>query len=436
MWILVVVNYSVILMSCSVDQKKKIEVDYSQACEKYYIDSGPRILGKVFLAESSVVAKPAKGLINKTAYNTCLLRATEHDVEGVKETKRKLQFMRNDYSRRNPFSINAKYFFVYSRGGHWHLYDANTLNYLKLLPMKGDAEPVWDSQNENRIYYLPSNGGLVIRSFDVETEQDRQEVNFEGRLRWKNAAHIWTRSEGSPSKNSRYWVFHVDDRNFKGLGMFTYDMEEDQILSQYGYKQHNKSRPDHVSISPSGDYVIASWVHQGTFYFDKNFNIEKKIYFGSQHSDIAIDKNGNDTLVWSHYSNVYPKEHTGWVMAYNIPQDKYYRLFRIYEAGRSTSMHFSGKNYDKQGWILVSTYNNKNDDDYWYNNKVFALELAENSKIINLSNTYNMHGSYWSEVQASANRDFTKILMNSNWGTSDPDDIDAYVIFLTTDFIN
>jgi len=422
------------LTSCTADKKFRTEISYLDLCKQYYANNNEKITGKVFIEQVALPEKPGKNQIIINPYNTCLFKATDHTKEGVLETKRKLQFMRNDYSRRNPFSSNGKYFFVYSRGGNWHLYDAKTLKYIKLLPMAGDAEPVWDTRNENKIYYLPPNGGLEIKSIDVETGSIKIEVNFKDRLQWSSAAHIWTRSEGSPSSDRRYWVFNVDDVDFKGLGMFTYDLDEDKVLSQYDYKANHKSRPDNVTMSPSGKYIVASWAKEGTFYFDKAFKVKRKIYMGTQHSDISIDKQGNDTLIWSHYSNVYPKQYTGWVVAYNFTENKYYKLFRIYVDGRTTSMHFSGKNHDKPGWVLVSTYNNNKDDNYWYNNKVFAVELSEGPKIVNLSSTYNKHDSYWSEVHAAVNNDFTKILFNSNWFNSDSDNIDAHIINLPPNF--
>ena len=423
------------LSSCASEKYVRAEINYSNICKQYYAAESKKITGKVFIEQKSRPTKPAKGQVTTNPYNTCLLRATDHTREGVAETKRKLQFMRNDYSRRNPFSDNGKYFFVYSRGGNWHLYDSNSLEYVRLLPFKGDAEPIWDPQGLN-IYFIPNNGGTTLLIYSVELDRVTKEIDFEDKLTWKNERHIWTRSEGSPSADSRYWVFNVDDEDFNGLGMFTFDMLTNKVIAEYDYTKNNKSRPNHVSMSPSGKFVVSSWASEGTYSFNIDFSNPKLIYASTQHSDIAINKDGQDVYIWAHYSNVFPRNKTGWVVLYNLEKNIYQKLFKIYDAGNTTSMHFSGKSFDKPGWVLVSTYNNYIDNNFWYNNKIFAVELKESPEIINLSNTYNKQASYWSEVHASVNRDFTRILLNSNWGNSSPDNLDAYIIFLPDDYVN
>ena len=92
-------------------------------------------------------------------------------------------------------------------------------------------------------------------------------------------------------------------------------------------------------------------------------------------------------------------------------------------------MHISGKAFNKPGWVLISTYNSSSRDGLprWYNDKLMAVELKANPTILNIAHTYDINSSYWNETQAATNRDFTKILFNSNW-QSGTDDVDAYLV--------
>ena len=56
-----------------------------------------------------------------------MVRATDHAVEPPSG------FARNDYSRRQAFNANNTRVLVYSLNGAWHLYDANSLQPLRVL---------------------------------------------------------------------------------------------------------------------------------------------------------------------------------------------------------------------------------------------------------------------------------------------------------------
>ena len=66
----------------------------------------------------------------------------------------------------------------------------------------------------------------------------------------QNRKHIWTRSEGSPSKDARYWAFQVEDSNFGILGFMTWDLVQNRMV---GSRQMTV-RPNNVSMTPSGVY--------------------------------------------------------------------------------------------------------------------------------------------------------------------------------------
>ncbi len=392
-------------------------------CDSFY-DSSFQLVEGMDNTAPTVYPKPAKGVeTTDPAYGTCFVRATDHASEPP------VGFARNDYSRRQAFNADDSMFVVYSNNGFWHVYDAITLAYIKSLDGPGgDAEIQWHPTDPNRLFYLPTNGGMIINSYDVSADQITRVADFNGRLPWSTAARVWTKSEGSPSANARYWGFQVETSGFSPLGLMTYDLETDTITGTWDFASNGAGRPDHVSMSPSGEYLVASWDNSdlGTTAFSRDFSQQVKVHTKSEHSDIALLPNGNDAYVAVDY-----QASGGDVFMVEIQTGVRTDLFRTYLSGTTTALHISGKNYNKPGWVLVSTYGGSlaSAGRQWIHHKVFVTELAANPRIYNLMHHHASIGNYFGEPQASVNRDFTKILVNSNWGGAALD-IDPYLLKL------
>ena len=368
------------------------------------------------------VAKPTKGVaMSEAAYKTCLVRATDHTKDGTST------FARNDYSRRQAFNADGSRFLAYAYDGFWHLYDANT--YTRIRALSGpaaDAEPQWHATNPDLLYYIPTNGvGMKLNELNVTTGATRVVGDFSARLkaRWSGANAAWTKSEGSPSANGRYWCFMVDNASWASLGVFTWDRDTDTIL---GYYNTNGERPDHVSMSPSGNYCVVSGdTARGTVAFSRDFTQQTKLLPKSEHSDLALDANGDDVYVSVDYAS-----NNGSVFMLNLRTGVRTDLFATYAAGTATALHVSGKAFNKPGWALVSTYADYGGARQWLHKKVFAVKLTANPTIYNIAHTHAVANGYWTEPHASVSRDFTKILFNSNWDVNSANDIDAYMIEL------
>jgi hypothetical protein len=385
--------------------------------------------------------KPLKGQVfAEPNFGTCEVRATDHANEAP------VNFARNDYSRRQAFNADNTRFFVYSNDGFWHLYDANSLQHLKRLPfLAGDAEPQWDALNPNKLFYLPTNGGTQLLALDTTTDQSQVVVNFSGRLpSWAaNARHIWTKSEGSPSADGRYWGFQVEDSGFNLLGYVTWDIVEDRMIGS----MQSSSRPDHTSMTPSGRWFTISG--NGTWAWSLDFSQKKKLHNGGEHSDIALMGNGHDAYVAVDYQT-----NAGDIFFTDIdscpsvpaatstaPVCPRVVLFPNYINGAATALHVSGKGYKKPGWVIVSTYGDSLSRDGsrpWYTNKVLVVELKDNPRIYPLAYTHRVEptGSfaYWSEPHASVNRDFTRVIYNSNWEVDSETNLDAYIVHIPKNF--
>jgi hypothetical protein len=305
------------------------------------------------------------------------------------------------------------------------VYDAKTLAHLKRLSgPAGDAEPQWHATNPDLLYYLPTNGvGMKVLELNVVSDQTRTLGDLSARLkaRWPSAMAAWTKSEGSPSADGRYWCLMVDGSGWNSVGVVTWDRDTDTIL---GALSTNGNRPDHLSMSPSGNYcVVSSDGAGGTTAYSRDLSQKRQVHHKSEHSDIALDENGDDVFVSIDYQS-----NDGDVFMVNLRTGVRTVLFPTYLSGSTTALHISGKGYNKPGWAVVSTYA-ESGSQQWLHRKVFALQLKANPVVYNLAHHHSRPNGYWTEPQASVNRDFTKVLFNSNWDTAS-DNVDAYLIDL------
>lgn len=359
------------------------------------------------------LARPARGApFTDPMYRTCIVRATDHSADGL------AGFARSDYSRRQAFNADLSRFITIAHDGSWHLYDPTTYAHVGSLPgVGGDAEPQWHPSNADVLYYLPNNGGLVVNELTVSTGRNRVVGDFRGRLPWPEAAHVWTRSEGSPSADGRFWAFQAEDADFRTLGFLVWDRDTDTIVSTYP----TAKRPDHLSMSPTGNYVVVSWDDAVTA-FDRSLRSPQTIHGKTEHSDIALDAAGDDVYVSVDY------ESDGYVFMHNLRTGTRTRLFPSYLEGTATAMHFSGKAFARPGWVLLSTYAEYGGRQQWLHRKVFAVSLTANPTIYALAHHHAVPNGYWTEPQATVSRDFTKVLFNSNWGIDSATDVDTYMV--------
>lgn len=417
-------------------------------CNSFYASGFTLTQGKVN-PTMPAVAKPAKGTVLKESnFSTCLVRATSHSTEPPST------FARNDYSRRQAFNADNTYFIVYSNDGWWHLYNANTLQHLRQLSpkvanasvsselhMAGDAEPQWHPTDPNSLYYLPTNGGTKLLKLDVRTNTATVAADFAGKLpSWgSSASHIWTKSEGSPSADGRYWGFQVENSSFGLLGYMVWDLQNNRLVGS----RQDSSRPDHSSMSAAGRWYITSSDSTGTWAWSPDFTTKKKLHAKSEHSDLALGPNGQDYYVSVDYQSsagdvfytdidACPAVAASATTATVCPRTV---LFPSYVNGAATAMHFSGKGFNKQGWMVFSTYATSASRDGswpWFTNKIYVVELAANPRVYPIAYTRRTEsaGGYWSEPHASVSRDFTRIAFNSNWGVANADDIDAYIVHI------
>jgi len=343
-------------------------------------------------------------------------------------------FARNDYSRRQAFNSDDSLVLIYAKNGYWHLYNS-VGGYYKILSLGGGSvEPQWHPTNPDVLYKFPNNGGLSILSHNVHTDEVAEVCDLSGvKDIWPTAARCWTKSEGSPSSDFKYWGLQVETSDFKPLGLIVVDIDQG-IISSFDYKEHGIGRPDHVSMSPSGEYIVPSWhvpneckstTELGTkdspcglMVYSRDFSYGIGIARKGPHSDICINSDGDDCIVYTDYD-------IGFVTSFNLNTHERINLFSLYENGASTAFHISGKAFNSHGKVLISTYGGKNGD-RWWTDAIFSCTVEENPIITKLADTNNTGSGYWAEPHASVNRDFTKAVFNSNMDSGL--EVDCYLL--------
>jgi hypothetical protein len=359
-------------------------------------------------------SKPAKGVaLSEPTYHTAFVRATDHVADGL------TGFARNDYSRRQAWNADNSRYLLYALDGSWWLYDAHTYALIKKLSgLAGDAEPQWHPTDPNTLYYVPINGGTQLLAKNIVDDTSRVVADFAGKLPWPNVAHVWTRSEGSPSRDARFWGFQAEDASFGILGFIVWDLVNNRLVGSVSATV----RPDHVSMTPSGRWIVVSG-DGGTWAWTPDFTSKKQLHTSTEHSDLAALPNGDDAYVSIDYGS-----NDGTIFMVDIDTGVRTNLIPTYPGGSASAFHFSGKAFAKPGWVLIGGYSGSGPAQ-WFMDKLFIMELAANPRVYQLAFHRSVPaGQYWAEPHGSVNRDFTKVVVNSNWLASGSQDVDAYQI--------
>ena len=386
-------------------------VDVNRDCAAAYALTGSALSTGQVSSPTVATPRPLKGVLQMPSdFGACLFRATDHALEPPNA------YARNDYSRRQAFNADNSRVLVYASGGGWHLYDATTLAWVKQLSgISGTAEPQWDATQPNVLYYVPSKGGMKLYRLDVATNTSTVAADFTGKLPWSTTARVWQHGEGSPSSDGRYWCFVAETSTAGILGVFTYDLQAQAVVGSKALTVN----PNWVSMSPSGRYCVVS----GTTAYTRDFSSSRTLLNGSQHSDLALGADGHDYFVFINQAV------DGYVTMVDIDTGASTRLIPTWINGSTTSGHLSAKSFARPGWILYSTFNSRNGEQ-WVSERLMAIEMKASPSIINLAHHHSYYNGYWTQPHASVSRDFSRVVFNSNWGSTSDMDVDTYMVRL------
>jgi hypothetical protein len=350
--------------------------------------------------------------------------------------------MKNEYSRIEAFNSDGTKFIIRGTAGTWYLYDAATLRPDKRLPIVID--PRWSATDPGVIYFFDE---TRLMSVNVRTDEVKPVHEFAGDFPGQALAAVWTRYEGSPSLDGRYWGLMAEDKDWHTVALLVYDLKEDAVIARRDLRGVPNADADSVTISPLGNYVVAQDEYLpagqlgndtypgGLMVYDRDLEHGRGLVRIIGHSDLALDRDGREVMVFQDIDN-------DTISMVDLATGNVTRLMPIDFSHTALGFHFSGLGTKTPGWAIVSTHNGgKPSSQTWMDDSVFAIELIPDGRIVRLAHTYsvyneNVEHDYWAEPQGSASRDMTRILFTSNWGKTGTDEVEAYMIVLPENWLD
>jgi len=368
-------------------------------------------------------------------FGTCLVRvsdrstdlATEDDSPGIK----------NEYSRVQSFNADGSRILLRGIHATWYVYDAATLRPLAKTAFDGSVDPRWDASDPDLLYY---NDGTRLMAYHVSSATAAVLHDFAADFPGQSLAAVWTRYEGSPSQDGRYWGLMAQDENWRAVAFVVYDQRANLMAAR---RDLSATYPDvdAVTISPLGNYFLAYCdycerghpgddAHPcGLMVYDRNLRNGRSLLRIIGHSDLALDAQGREVLVYQDID-------TDNISMLDLASGRVTPLWPIDYDHTALGFHFSGRALQRPGWAVVSTYNGGHPTSYtWMDDQVFLVELKAGGRTVRLAHTHsryneNQEQDYWAEPHASANPDLTRVLFTSNWGRTGTEQVETSMLEL------
>ena len=383
---------------------------------------------------------PARVPFRDPVFGTCLVRVTDRTTDlSPDDTSAGLK---NEYSRVQSFNADGSRLLVRGIDGTWYLYDAHTLQPLGELPL--GVEPRWDAADPDLLYFSDE---TRLMAYNVRTGQQTLVHEFADDFPGQVLAAVWTRYEGRPSADSRYWGLMAEGEDWETVAFLVYDRQTDQVIA----KRDMRGVPgveegiDHVTISPLGDYFIASFDRYcedgqpgddanpcGLMVYDRDLTNGRSLLRIIGHHDLALDAEGREVIIFQDIDEDN-------ISMLDLATGEVTPLWPIDFGHTAIGLHFSGCAFRRPGWALVSTHDGDPGAYTWMDDQVFALELKQSGRVLRLAHTHslvdeNQEHDYWAEPHASVSQDFTRIVFTTNWGRSGTGEVEMFMIALPPDW--
>ena len=406
--------------------------------------------------------RPAMGVATEDpTYHSCVTRLTDNAEKHPAQPLRAGDGTRLAPNAQQAFNANDSAFLLRTPNGEWHIYSPQTGKAIRRLArIAGDAEPQWDPKDPNVLYYMNGDGeGMKLFKLTIDlspagTDTVEVAADFGAEIRkiWPAATHARMRG-GAPSFDGNTWCLMADQKNgdnWKTLGLFTWNLKEGKLL---GKLENPSASPEYVTTSPSGSHCVAQYPYpNGITAYRSNFatpysdsvasqelQIVRNVYM--KYPDVARNSQGEDVYVGF---DVFSTPHT--VYTVNLTSGKADRT-RLLETSFSdstdTGVQISGRASNRPGWILLTTFgeqdqgvhNLKGDDAKrrWFHRKLFAMNI-DTKAVLSVANNHHdwtedsSQNTTWPRPNGTVNRDFTRMLFDSNWNSMNANDVDAYLV--------
>jgi hypothetical protein len=403
-------------------------------------DPYPPLVTDLEVRQTPDLPEPAaRAPFRDPVFGTCLVRVTDRQADLSADDPS--AGLKNEYSRAQSFNADGSRILVRSIEANWYLYDAQTLQPLGQLPL--GVEPRWDASNLNLLYFSEE---TRLMAYDVQSGEQSLVHDFAADFPGQPLAAVWTRYEGSPSLDGRYWGLMAEDEDWIPVAFVVYDQQTDRIVirDMRGVPGVEED-VDHVTISPLGDYFLASFDRYcehgqlgddghpcGLMVYDRDLENGQGLLRIVGHYDTALDVRGREVVVYQDID-------TDHVAMLDLATGAVTPLWPIDFSHTPIGLHVSGRAFRRPGWALVSTHDGDPAAYTWMDDQVFAVELEPGGRVVRLAHTHSLvdetqEHDYWAEPHASVNLDFTRVLFTSNWGRSGTGEVEMFLIALPPDW--
>lgn len=351
--------------------------------------------------------------------------------------------LKNEYSRVQAFNADGTRLLLRGTAATWYLYDAATLRPLAQLPL--DVDPRWSATDPDLVYF---SSGTRLMSHDVGSGQTAVVHDFAADLPGHDPVAVWTRYEGSPSRDGRWWGLMAQDQDWRASAFLVFDLAFGRVTASLDVRgwPAEAREIDSVTISPLGTYFLAymdRYCAQGTLgtaanpcglmVYDRALQNGRGLLRIVGHSDTALDAQGREVLVYQDID-------TDHIAMLDIASGTVTPLWPIDFSHTSIGMHISGRAFDRPGWAVISTHDGDAASHTWMDDQVFLVELRAAGRLVRLAHTHSLvdesqEHDYWAEPQATASLDFGRILFTTNWGRSGTAAVEVMMIELPPDWM-
>ncbi len=390
------------------------------------------------MRQPPALAEPAaRAPFRDPTFGRCVVRATDRTLD-----KAEPGGLKNEYARVQSFNADETRLLVRGTQGGWYLYHAQTL--LPLGPLPLGMDPRWSATDPNLIYFSDE---TRLMSYNIATQQTATVHDFAADFPGQNLAAVWTRYEGSPSHDGRWWGLMAEDGDWLTAALLVYDLAENRVtatLDTRGWSAEAREM-DSVTISPLGNYFLVYMdlycEHGqlgtpanpcGLMVYDRDLQGGRGLLRIIGHSDVALDVQGREALVYQDID-------TDHIAMLDLATGVVTPLWPIDFSHTGIGLHFSGRGLNRPGWAVVSTHDEDAASHTWMDDQVFLIELKANGRVVRLAHTHSLvdpsqEHDYWAEPQASANRGLSRVIFTSNWGRSGTEGVEMYLIELPLDW--
>ena len=344
-----------------------------------------------------------------------------------------LKLIKTDYSRIQAENADASELLVYA------VNDDGQIQFALLSPTGGAARPItlpagnasglpnlhdetearWHPTDPNRIRFIQGQnsylGSLKVFELNISDNSVSVLADLTGKLPagWGNTLYGMTGFEGTFSQDGNRMAWIVENGSENAVGYVAFDLRNGgEVLGTLDYDGRNH---DHLSISPSGEYVVISATSKTTSH-PVDFSAEQILLNETQHSDLCITAQGNDCYVSVSFDDSNDPNY-GWIFVTDLVNGDVTPLVNIFGTG-NTSLHLSGRALDRPGWALMSSYNCSGQQETALCNRLSLIELTASPRIIDLTGTQSSGEQYYAEPHGTISRDGTRAYFNSDWDNS------------------